>query len=158
MKMTNTDFKILEPVEDIRNIIKDAFELDLNIQGGWGYDNSTATVVNDLENMNLEQFVHTFATIRAILEMNLTLDEDKRYGGINASFEESKKFEINSKSYDVLTFKITAMNEKIYAKFIQEYKDKYGKEDFDLEKHFKQREENTISRYVDYWFLGLKED
>ncbi len=155
---SKTEIKVLEAVDKIRDIIKSAFEVDLDIEGGWGYDNNTATIVNNLEDMPLEQFVHTFATIRAILEMNLSLEEDEKYAGINANFEESKKFEINNNTYDVLTFKITAIKEKLYANFIKEYKDNYGKENFNLAEHFKQREENTIVRYVDYWFLGLKEE
>ncbi len=113
--MTKQNFKMLQEVEDIKTIIKDTFELELDVQGGWGYDNNTALKVNSLNSMNLEQFVHTFATIRAILEMNLTCNKDEKYAGINATFEESKKFEINNKTYDVLSFKITAMNEKLYG-------------------------------------------
>lgn len=155
--MTNVQFKSVEPVDSIREVIKDVFEVDLDIQGGWGYDNNTATFVNSLE-IPLEQFVHMFATIRATIEMNLTLEQEDRFGGINANFEESKKFEIQNKTFDVLTFKVTAMKESVYADFIQEYKDGYGKKEFDLADHFKRREENTITRYVDYWFDGLKED
>jgi len=151
------NFERVEPVENLREVIKDVFEVDLDIQGGWGYDNNSATIVNSLD-VPLEQFVHMWSTIRATIEMNLMLDEDDRFGGINANFEESKKFEIENKTYDVLTFKITAMNEKEYAQFIKEYKEGYGKQDFDLSDHFKRREQSTISRYVDYWFIGLQEE
>jgi hypothetical protein len=156
--MKNIEFDQVEEIEDMRGAIKNAFEVDLNITGGWGYDNTTAVVADKIE-MPLEQFVHMFATIRATVEMNLIIDdENERYGAINVNFQESKKFEINNRVYDVLTFKITAINEKQYADFIQEYKDGYGKKDFDLTDHFKRREESTISRVVDYWFYGLKED
>jgi len=155
--MINMEFEKVEPVENIRQVLQDVFEVDLNIEGGWGYDNNTATIVNNLD-VPLDQFVHMYSTIRATIEMNLMLDEENRFGGINTNFEESKKFEIENKTYDVLTFKITAINEKMYAKFIKEYKDGYGKKEFDLSDHFKRREENTVSRYVDYWFVGLKEE
>lgn len=155
--MSEIKFHKVEIVENIREAINDVFEVDLDINGGWGYDNKTATVVNDLD-VPLEQFVHMFATIRSTIEMNLLLEEDERFGGINANFEESKKFEVDNKTYDILTFKITAINEKEYAKFIKEYKDGYGKKEFDLEEHFKRREEKTLTRYVDFWFLGLKEE
>jgi hypothetical protein len=151
-------YEFVEPVEDIRQVIKDVFDVDLHISGGWGYDNKTAVVAKDL-NMPLDQFVHMFATIRATIEMNLMIkDENERMGGINVAHEDSKRFEIENKEYDVLTFKVTAMNEKKYAEFIQEYKDNYGKKDFDLNDHFKRREAATSLRVLDYWFYGLKED
>ena len=43
------------------------------------------------------------------------------------------------------------MLESDYAKFIDEYKDGYGKEGFDIQDHFKRREEATLKREVVYW-------
>ena len=154
--MTNIEFKPVEPVDDISGVIEDIFGVKLNISGGWGYDNTSAVIVENLGDMEIDQFIHVFATVRANIEMNLTLEEEERYGGVNLTFEDSKKFEINNKTYDVVSFKVSAMNEKIYADFIQEYKDNYGKEEFDLSDHFKRRKENTITRDVDYWFYGLE--
>ncbi len=153
--MTNIEFKQVEPVENIQEVVKDIFDIKLNISGGWGYDNNSAVVIKKLD-MPVEQFIHMFATMRANIEMNLTLDEDERYGGINLTFENSKKSEINNKIYDVMSFKITAMKEKIYTNFIQEYKAGYGKKEFDLSAHFQKRKESTIVRHIDYWFLGLE--
>jgi len=154
--MTNLDFKKVEPVDNIKDVIKDIFDVELDVSGGWGYENNNALVIEELH-IPIDQFIHMFATIRANIEMNLTLEEEQRYGGINLTFLNSKKFEINNKTYDVVSFKITAMNEKIYADFIKEYKDGYGKKEFDLSNHFKRRKENTITRDVDYWFYGLEE-
>ena len=156
--MNNIEFEQVEPIEDMRGAIKNAFDVDLDISGGWGYNNNSALDASNI-NMPLEQFVHMFATIRASIEMNLMMEDDnQRYAGINVNFKESKQFEISNKLYDVLTFKITAIKEKEYAEFIQEYKDNYGQKDFDLSDHFKKREESTISRVVDYWFYNLKEE
>ena len=78
-----------------------------------------------------------FASMRANIEMNMTLEEDERYGGINPNFIDGKQIEIEDKVYDMITFEITAMKENIYAGLIQEYKDNYGKnKDFDLDAHF----------------------
>ena len=154
--MTNMEFKPIEKVDSTKEVIEDVFGVKLDISGGWGYDNSSAVEVNSLD-MPIDQFLNLFATVRANIEMNLTLEEDERYGGVNVTFQESKKFEINSKTYDIVTFKITAMNEKIYADFIKEYKEGYGKKEFDLADHFKRRKEKTITRVTDYWFYGLEE-
>ncbi len=155
--MTNIEFKPIEHVDNIKKVIKNVFDVELNITGGWGYDNNSAVIIEKLD-IPMDQFIHMFATMRANIEMNLTLEEDERYGGINLTFKDNKKFEINNKTYDIVSFKVTAMKEKIYAQFIKEYKDGYGKKEFDLSDHFKRRTENTITRYIDYWFLGLEKD
>ena len=154
--MNDIKFKPIESVENISTVIKNLFDVDLNISGGWGYDNSSAIITEKLD-MPIEQFVHMFATMRANIEMNLALDENKRYGGINLTPKSDKKIEINNKTYNVASFTITAINEKKYAKFIKEYKDGYGKERFDLANHFNKRKENTITREVDCWFYSIEE-
>ncbi|MCK5111397.1 MAG: hypothetical protein KAQ94_07740 [Arcobacteraceae bacterium] len=154
--MTNIEFKQIEPVDSIQKVIKEVFDLKLDISGGWGYDNNSAIIVEKLD-MPIEQFIHMFATMRANIEMNLTLEEGERYTGINLTLEDSKKFEINNKIYNIVSFKITAMKEKVYTDFIQEYKDGYGKKDFDLTDHFDRRKQNSITREVDYWFYGLED-
>ena len=155
--MNNIEFKKLPQVDDLSGVIEDAFGVKLDISGGWGYDHKTAVVVNSVAT-DIDQFLDMYASIRANIEMNLTLEEDDRFGGINVHFEESKQFEIDNKIYDILTFKIIAMKEKTYASFIKEYKDNYGKKEFDLSDHFKRREESVVSRVVDYWFFGLEKN
>jgi hypothetical protein len=150
-------FKQIEPVDDIAEVLDKAFGIKLDLSGGWGYDNLSAVKVNSLD-MPIDQFLHTFAAMRANIEMNLTLSEEERYGGINATFVDGKQVEIEKKSFDMITFNITAMREKEYAKFIQEYKDNYGiNEEFDLTDHFNRRKEATLSIESDFWFEGLEQ-
>jgi hypothetical protein len=150
-------FEQIAPVEDMSSMIEEVFGVKLDISGGWGYDNKSAVKVHSLE-MPIDQFLHTFAAIRANIEMNLTQEEDDRFGGINVHFMDGQQFEIEHHMYDHITFEITAMKEKEYAAFIQEYKDNYGKnKDFDMSDHFKRREDATISREADYWFEGLED-
>ncbi len=153
--MNNIVIKQCEPVEDIQKIAKEIFGIDLSISGGWGYDENSATVIDKLE-MPMDQFTNIFATIRANIEMNITLDDENRYSAINITLIDSKETKINNKTYTVVSFKITAINELLYKDFIKEYKEGYGKKEFDLAEHFKKREENTIVRNIDYWFLGLQ--
>lgn len=156
MQEKKIEFNQIEPVENLSSILKDTFEVELDISGGWGYDNNNAVVVHSLD-MPIDQFLHMFATIRSTIEMNLMQDEENRYGGINVTFLEGEQFEIENKIYDHVTFEITAMKENEYAEFIQEYKDNYGKnKDFDMNDHFKRREQSTISLQSDYWFEGLE--
>jgi len=44
------------------------------------------------------------------------------------------------------------MKEDLYTAFIKEYKEGYGKENFDLIEHFKKRKEATLTREVTHYF------
>ncbi|WP_458700487.1 hypothetical protein ACKGJI_11620 [Sulfurospirillum sp. 1307] len=150
------EFKQLEPVDDISGLIKEVFDIKLDISGGWGYDHKTSVVVHSLDT-SIDQFLNLFANLRANIEMNMTLEEDERYGGINVHFLDGEQFSIDGKSYDHIRFEITAMREKDYAKLIQEYKDNYGKnENFDMDEHFKKRKELSVKVTSDFWFEGLE--
>ena len=150
------EFKQIESVDDISGLILEVFDVKLDISGGWGYDYKSPVVVNSL-GTPIDQFLNLFASLRANIEMNMTLEEDDRYGGINVHFLDGEQFSIENRTYDHVRFEVTAMKEKEYAKVIQEYKDNYGKnEDFDMDKHFKKREELTIKLIADFWFEGLE--
>jgi len=150
------EFKELDRVDSIKEVIKDVFGVDLDISGGWGYNASTVVVINSIS-MPKEQFINLFATIRANIEMNLTLEKEDRYGGINISIENIIQKKVDNISYDVVSCNIKAIKEDIYSKFIKEYKDGYGKKEFDLSNHFKRRKDNTIIREVEFWFNDLEE-
>ena len=151
------EFKQITPVDDMSGLVEEVFDVKLDISGGWGYDYKTSVIVNSLDT-SIDQFLNLFANLRANIEMNMTLEEDDRYGGINVHFLDGEQFTIENKTYDHIRFEVTAMREKEYAKVIQEYKDNYGKnENFDMDKHFKKREELTIKIVADFWFEGLEE-
>lgn len=152
MSKKDIKFENLPAVDDISGLIKDIFDVELDISGGWGYNNTSALEIKNLA-IPIEQFFQMFASMRANIEMNLTLDEDTRYAGINVTKLEHKTIELENKEYNVLTFKISAIKEKEYNNFIQEYKDNFGKKEFDLEKHFKSREASTIKIESDFWFI-----
>ncbi|RLA81188.1 MAG: hypothetical protein DRG78_09645, partial [Epsilonproteobacteria bacterium] len=116
--MTNIEFKSVEPVDSIKEVIKEVFDVELDILGGWGYSDKSTLIMKNT-NVPKEQFMHMFATMRANIEMNLTLEDDDRYGAINLTLETTKETKIDNKTYTVANFKITAINEKVYASFIQ---------------------------------------
>ena len=149
---SSIELENLPAVDDIAGVVEDVFGVKLAISGGWGYDNTTALVIHNIE-VPLEQFFHMFGSMRANVQMNLTLEEQERFGAINLTFVSHKELKVLSEMYDIVTFKITAINEKIYNNFIQEYKENYGKKEFNLEDHFKRRQENTIELLEDFWFL-----
>jgi len=143
------DFKKLElkSGESIKEILKTAFDMDLPVSGGWGYTKDDATIVEN-SSMPLSQVEFVFASMRATLELSITKEKDERYGGINLK-------EINKESlgeYERVVFEVSAIKEDIYKDIINEYKKGYGKDGFDMEEHFKKREQNTTRKEFEYWF------
>ena len=146
-------FQAITSSDPIKEIIKSAFDFEADLSGGWGYTSKDATIIHNTNNMPAEQFEHTLATMRAYIEMNMTLSEDERYGSINPNETSRKTIYLNDKAYEKVVYTVTGMKEDLYAKFINAYKKGYGTPDFNMSKHFKQRKEATISRVVEHWFL-----
>jgi hypothetical protein len=150
-KMNKLKFKELENVDNIKDIIKNLFNIDLDISGGWGYTKQNALILNSLD-IPMEQFMNLFATLRANIEMNFALNQSERYGGVVLNLQSKDTIFEEGRVFTLATFKISAMNERVYADFIKEYKDNYGKKEFNLVDHFKRRKDQTIIRIIDYWF------
>jgi len=146
-------FKAITSTDPIKAIIKSAFDLDTDLSGGWGYTQHDATHIHNTNNMPADQFEHTLATMRAYIEMNMTLKEDERYGSINPNETSRELVVINNTTYEKVIYTVTAMKEDIYANFINEYKKGYGTADFDMSDHFRRRKEATLSRSVEHWFI-----
>ncbi|HEY9129287.1 MAG TPA: hypothetical protein VIN02_05605 [Sulfurovum sp.] len=144
-------FARLKSGDDIREVIKTAFDADLAISGSWGYSQEEATVI-EAATAPLLQLEHMLASMRAYIEMNMTLPAEERYGSINLNETQREQIQKGDLVYDKVTYEITAMKEERYTAFINEYKEGLGKEDFDITEHFNQRKKATISRYEVYWF------
>ena len=148
-----TTFKKLQENTDIRELIKSTFDTDLPLSGSWGYTQEKASIIKALpDGMPLLQLEHMLTSIRAHLEMNITQEQENRYGAINANEKAREKIKSEEGIFDKVTYEITAMKETLYNAFIKEYKEGYGKEGFDLNDHFKRREEATLIREVIHYF------
>jgi anionic cell wall polymer biosynthesis LytR-Cps2A-Psr (LCP) family protein len=146
-------FQQISNKNPIAEVIQSAFDTKLILSGGWGYLQENATVIEKNEQGTpLSQFEHMLASMRAYLEMNMTLDEAERYGSINLNELSRETIEENGKYFNKVTYEISAMKESVYAAFINEYKERYGKKDFDLQEHFSRRKKETLTRVVTYWF------
>ena len=139
--------------DPLKEIIKSAFEMDVELTGGWGYEKKMATLRHSSNGLPVEQFEHTFATMRAYIEMNMTRDEETRYGSINPTELSREYVSFENKNFVKVTYEVSGMLEKTYANFINIYKENYGSPDFDMSEHFKQRKEATLVRCVTHWFL-----
>ena len=148
-----TNFKKLQDNTDIQELIKTTFDADLPLAGSWGYSKEKSTIIKSIpERMTLPQLEHMVSTIRAHLEMNITQEEENRYSGININERARENSEENGAVFNKITYEITAMKEGIYTSFTKEYKENYGKSDFDLNAHFKKRQEVTLTREVIHYF------
>ena len=146
-----SQFEPLKSNNDLKEILKAAFDTNLDVSGSWGYTQALSTIIHSRDN-TLAQFEHMFASMRAYVEMNMTQEESSRYGSINLNEIHRERLTIDSLVYDKVTYKVSAIQESVYATFIKEYKEGYGQKDFDITAHFKQREEATLSREVTHWF------
>ncbi len=144
-------FEQLEDTNDLKEILKSAFDADIPLLGSWGYTQESATIIASTDT-TLEQLEHMFASMRAYLEMNMTLEKDARYGSINLNELSREEYALDSKKYQKVIYTITAMKESLYSDFIKEYKEGYGKEGFDLNLHFQKRKEATLHREAIHWF------
>jgi len=148
-----TQFDKLKENSDIQLLIKTTFDADLPIAGGWGYSLENASIIKSLpKSMTLPQIEHMITSIRAHLEMNITQEEKNRYAGINANEKSREEVKVENTLFDKVTYNITAIKEDLYNKFIKEYKEGYGKEEFDLNNHFNRRKEATVSRNIVHYF------
>ncbi|PID47841.1 MAG: hypothetical protein CR967_02970 [Proteobacteria bacterium] len=142
---------IFVKIQDNKNIkqsIKDTFNVDLDVSGGWGYDKSSALIVHSL-NVKDEQFYQLFASIRATIELNILKEKEDKYAGINPSIKSILKEENHTK----VIFHITAIKQNTYNELIKEYKQGYGKKDFDIQAHFEKRKKATLKLEMTCWFL-----
>jgi hypothetical protein len=137
--------------EDIKQMIKARFDVDIDVDGSWGYTQDKATVIKTKQ-PPLKQLEHNLAMMRAYIEMNMTLTSKKRYGGINVSQTDSETIEEDGFVFHKVTNTITAIKEEKYNAFIKEYKENYEKDSFDLAEHFERRKKETLTRVVEHWF------
>ena len=148
-----TTFKKLQEHHNIQELIKSTFDADLSLAGSWGYTKEKPTIIEAIpESMTLSQLEHMVTSIRAYLEMNITQEQENRYGGINTNERAREESRSKVAVLNKVTYEITAMKEDLYNAFIKEYKEGYGKEEFDLNEHFKRRQEATLTREVVYYF------
>jgi len=142
-------FKEIEVENNLQELVKVAFNSDLKLDGAWGYTQALATVIKEENGIPFLQIEFTLATMRAYLEMNMTLSEEERYGAIN--LQELSRERIDD-SYDKVEYEISAIKELEYKAFIKEYKENLEDTSFDMSAHFVRRKEATLKRKVLHWF------
>ena len=149
-------FDTIQSSDDLKEMVKSVFDMDLPVGGEWGYESESATTLYATD-LPLTQLEHTLASMRAHLEMSLMPGKEERYGSINLNESEREVYRKDGKSYHQVTYAVTAMKESQYNAFVDEYKEGYGREDFDLADHFERRKRATLKRQITYWFEIMTE-
>ncbi|MEA3491313.1 MAG: hypothetical protein U9R27_05380 [Campylobacterota bacterium] len=142
--------------EKIGELIKSVFDMDLSIDGDWGYTKESATIIKRVD-MPIEQLEHTVASMRTHLEMSIMCTKEDRYGGINLNERDRREHHEGSQLYHKVTYATSAIKESDYNAFIEEYKEFYGKKDFDISEYFDRRREATLNKIETYWFEILSQ-
>lgn len=145
-------FQKIDSTNDIQEIIHNAFNMKLDINGSWGYDQNNPTIINSLGEFAKEELQLTLISMRAHIEMSMMLSEEDRYGGINPSEISREEIILNNKVYEKVIYKISATKDLLNKKLMKEYKERLGQEDFDIEAHFKEREKNSLEIISEYWY------
>jgi len=137
----------------IQEVIKSLFDMDLEINGDWGYSKKLATIIQDNKSMPIAQQEQMVVSMRSYIEMNITKDKEDRYAGINVKEINREEIVEENIIYHKIRYEITAILESKYKKLMKEYKNGYETEEFDMTKHFKERKKETLIRIEDYWFI-----
>jgi hypothetical protein len=145
------EFEKIKSDDKVEDIILGALELKLPVTGGWGYTKDDPVIITD-DSMPSIQLEYMFVTAHSTIVMNLTQPKEKRYGGINVKELSRESLEEKGEMIEKVNFEISGMLEDVYADFIKEYKENHGDDKFDLNGHFKRREENTLKLNQSFWF------
>lgn len=115
----------LKESETVRSVIRDDFKIDLPIKGGWGYSLEDSVIIdkNDItvnRNMPFDgvSLEYIFVEKRLYEELIIFREKGCQFADIEWELETQSLRKIDNKSYDVLEFNVSA---------IQDGKEKYIK-------------------------------
>lgn len=145
-------FKSIQNDNNLKEVIKSAFDMDLSVTGSWGYTLEESTIIENGGRTPIEELEYTIASMRTYIEMNMTLPKQERYGSINLNETGRIETEKDNMLCHEVVYTVSAMQEEAYESFINEYKECFGKEDFDLALHFEKRKNATLTREITYYF------
>ena len=134
---------------------------ELPIHGGWGYSREDAVVIDKddpvvskgipFDGVGIE---HIFVEKRIYEELIIFRSEDSRYSGIKWNLLEQRLTSYENRTYDVLSFEITAIPDADWEALKSEWESNNGFQasESKLKAHEKKRNEKTICYTTEYWF------
>lgn len=149
--------------ESPRQIIAADFKSlgEIPVAGGWGYTLDDAVIIdkNDpivpkgipFDGVGLE---YAFVEKRLYEELIVVRPKNKRYSGIRWNLLQQKTTSQNGRTYDFLTFQVTALPDKDWLELKAEWEgpNGYDSPGFDRDRHEKKRDSRTIRYVTEYWF------
>ena len=154
----------ISSVESARNILAADFKSlggELPIRGGWGYSQEDTVIIdkNDpivpsgipFDGVEIE---YIFVEKRIYKELIIFRPPEERFAGIKWKLLKQRSTEHKQRSYDVLSFEVTALPSKDFEELKAEWEgpDGYGSPGFDVDAHFSKRDAKTIRYVAEYWF------
>ena len=154
----------IESVESPREILAADFKSlggELPIRGGWGYSQEDAVIIdkNDpvvpsgipFDGVEIE---YIFVEKRIYEELIIFRPPEERFAGIKWNLLKQRLTEHNGRSYDLLTFEVTALPGKDCEELKGEWEgpNGYGSSGFDVDAHFSKRDAKAIRYVTEYWF------
>lgn len=134
---------------------------NIPIGGGWGYTLEDAVIIdkNDpsvtkgmpFDGVGLE---YIFVEKRIYEELIINRPEYDRYSGIKWNLLGQAMTTHGGKSYDVLTFEVTALPDRDWEELKAEWDgpNGHGSPGFDIDVHFKKHESRTVRYVSEYYF------
>ena len=154
--------KMLERIEPIktdavlRDVLKEDYKVDLPIEGGWGYSQSTS--IKFLKQETRYDFVSLEYQIAQWLlfeELIIFRERDDLHSGIEKKLKQQKMFEENGRRYDVLEFEVTCWHDFYWEKLKTEWDEAKANSSIDpsfLKDHEKKRNEAMLRFNRTYYF------
>ena len=131
------------------------------IRGGWGYTIEDSVIIdkNDpiapkgipFDGVGLE---YIFVEKRIYEELIIFQPEDDRYSGVEWKLLKQELRSFSGRSYDVLTFEVTALPDSVWEELKAEWEGPkgYGSSGFDADEHMMKRDSRTIRYVTEYYF------
>ncbi len=161
--MQEIEFFDLRTKESPRTILEADFPRlgSLPIKGGWGYDRSTACIIdrNDptvpksvpFDGVGLE---YVFAEYRLYEELIVFRPEGEKYSGIRRKLIDQRTFHADTGHYDILRFQVSAFKDQDckYLKSIYEGPNGASSPNFDHAAHDRLHKSLICVGEREYWF------
>ncbi len=144
-----------------RQVILEDFEIDLPIDGGWGFSQEDACIIdaNDptvskVIPFNGASIEHVFVEKRIYEQLIVSRPHGDRFSGISWNLLSQSLFRDGDRCYDVLEFEVEALPDQAWETLKAEWEgpEGYGHPDFDVDAHNARREEKTVRFESTFWF------
>lgn len=151
----------IEPKYNARDDLIEFFDVDLPIEGGWGYEMADAVIINKKHpsvnpNMPFYGVGHerTFAIHRLYIELIIMRPKDDRYAGIEWHKGMQRVVESDGRSFDHIQGKATALRASDWDMLKERWEapNGYGSDGFDEQSHHQLHNKLTQTFECEYWF------